>query len=123
MKTLTRRSLQPRRLRRVRKPLSTMVVASLIACAIGATTAEAQLNTQHIKGTVGLKSGSQPPPHRYVIAPLLYTYNTDTVKDRDGDRLPLDADLTMWAYGAGLVLVTNKKVLGGYYGFQCCSPA
>ena len=42
--------------------------------------AEAQLNTQHIKGTVGLKSGSQAPPGVYFIAPLYYVYKTDEVK-------------------------------------------
>jgi hypothetical protein len=35
-------------------------------------TAQAQLNTQHINGTVGLKAGSQPPPHWYLVAPLFY---------------------------------------------------
>jgi hypothetical protein len=35
--------------------------------------------TQHIKGTVGLKSGSQAPPGVYFIAPLLYVYKTDEV--------------------------------------------
>jgi hypothetical protein len=29
---------------------------------ISVTAAHAQLNTQHISGTVGLKGGSQPPP-------------------------------------------------------------
>jgi len=52
---------------------------------------EAQLNTQHLKGTVGLKSGSQAPPGVYFIAPLFYVYEIDanphpgqgqTVRDR-----------------------------------------
>jgi hypothetical protein len=101
-----------------RTPFRVVVAASLLAGVLGSTTAEAQLNTQHIKGTVGLKAASQPPPHWYVIAPLIYTYNTDTVKNRDGDRLPFDADLTFWAYGAGLVKVTDKRILGGHYMFQ-----
>jgi hypothetical protein len=82
------------------------------------------LNTQHIKGTTGLKSGSQPPPHWYVIAPLIYVYTTDTVKDADGDTLPLlDANLTSVAYAGGVVKVTTKKVLGGFYGFTVLFPA
>ena len=42
----------------------------LLAWAIGATPAQAQLATQHIKGIIGLKGGSPPPPGTYVIAPL-----------------------------------------------------
>ena len=34
--------------------------------------AGAQLNVQHIKGPTGLKAGSQPAPHVYVIAPLVW---------------------------------------------------
>jgi hypothetical protein len=98
------------------------VAGGLIISALGATPALAQLNTQHIKGTVGLKSGSQPPPHWYVVAPLVYVYSTDTVKDREGRTLPIDAELTSVAYGAGVVKVTTKKLLGGFYGFQVLFP-
>jgi hypothetical protein len=69
--------------------------------------AEAQLNTQHIKGTVGLKSGSQAPPGVYFIAPLFYVYKTDEVKDDDGVRLPFAADLTSQVYGGGINVVTK----------------
>jgi hypothetical protein len=47
-----------------------MVVVSACVCMVAP--AEAQLNTQHLKGTVGLKSGSQAPPGVYFIAPLFY---------------------------------------------------
>ncbi|HEU4694513.1 MAG TPA: transporter [Vicinamibacterales bacterium] len=79
--------------------------------------AAAQLNTQHVKGVFGLKAGSQPPPGGYVVAPLLYIYNTDTVRNRNGGKLPIDADITGALFGAGYTHVTTKKVLGGYYGF------
>ena len=36
---------------------------TLLAIVIGAAPTQAQLATQHIKGTTGLKAGSQPPPH------------------------------------------------------------
>ena len=79
--------------------------------------AAAQLNTQHVKGVFGLKAGSQPPPGGYVVAPLLYLYNTDTVRNREGGKLPINADITAALFGAGYTHVTTKKVLGGYYGF------
>jgi hypothetical protein len=98
------------------------VAGGLLACALGVTPAYAQLNAQHIKGIVGLKSGSQPPPHVYVIAPLYYVYMTDEVKDRDGERLPGNAEVTVQAYGGGINMVTNTKVLGGFYGVQVLFP-
>src|SRR5262245_61643405 len=98
-------------------------VVALLFVAAAATDARAQLNTQHIKGTVGLKGGSQPPPDLYVIAPLLYDYTTDQVKDRDGNTLPGNASLNSFAFAGGFSVVTTKKVLGGFYGFQMLFPA
>jgi hypothetical protein len=99
-----------------------MVIAVVLGCVSIVAPAEAQLNTQHIKGTVGLKSGSQAPPGVYFIAPLFYTYKTDEVKDRDGVQLPLAADLTSHVYGGGVSVVTKKKLFGGFYGFQVVFP-
>jgi hypothetical protein len=80
-------------LKTTRNRLTAMGV--VLACVCIAAPAEAQLNTQHIKGTVGLKSGSQAPPGVYFIAPLFYVYKADEVKDRNGDPLGLGgADLT-----------------------------
>jgi hypothetical protein len=82
----------------------------------------AQLLTQHIKGAVGLKSGSQPPPGGYVPLPVFYIYNTDKVKDRNGDTLPVNASITSAFFGVGYSHVTNKKILGGLYGFAVLFP-
>ena len=100
--------------------LKSVAIAALL---LGATPARAQLLTQHIKGTVGLKGGSQAPPHIYLIAPLLYLYNTDQVKDRNGERLLINASITSAAYAGGVNVVTQKKMLGGLYGFQVLFPA
>src|SRR5262245_61159493 len=100
----------------------TLVSVSLMTFAVSVMPAHAQLNTQHVKGTAGLKAGSQPPPHVYVIAPLLYFYNTDTVKDRDGETFGPSADLTSVASAGGLVVVTTKKILGGFYSYQILAP-
>ena len=82
----------------------------------------AQLNTQHLKGSVGLKSASLPPPGGYIAAPVLYFYSTDDVRDREGTRLPLTAELDVSMFGVGYLHVTNKKVLGGNYAFQVLFP-
>src|SRR6185436_12152538 len=98
------------------------MAASLCVVLMAAAPAIAQLNTQHIKGGVGLKSGSQPPPHVYVIAPYVYIYNTDAIKDRNGDQFPIDASITSVAYAGGVSVVTSKKLLGGLYGYQILAP-
>ena len=82
----------------------------------------AQLLTQHVKGALGLKAGSQPPPGGYVPLPVFYLYNTSKVKDRNGDRLPGNADLTSTFFGAGYSHVTTRKILGGFYGFSVLFP-
>jgi hypothetical protein len=94
----------------------------VITFSVCASDAHAQLLTQHVKGAVGLKAGSQPPPGGYVIAPLLYFYSTDTVKDRDGDKLPINAEITSAFFGAGYSRTTSKKILGGTYGFAVLFP-
>jgi hypothetical protein len=80
------------------------------------------LITQHVKGAVGLKAGSQPPPGGYVPLPIVYFYNTDKVKDRNGDTLPGNADLTSAFFGVGYSQVTSKKILAGFYGFAVLFP-
>ncbi len=78
----------------------------------------AQLNTQHVKGSSGLKAGSQAPPGGYVVAPLLYFYSSDEVRNRDGNLFPVSADLDASLFAAGYAHVTTKKILGGFYGFS-----
>lgn len=97
----------------------------LLAGVIGAAPAQAQLVTQHIKGTTGLKAGSQPPPHVYVIGPLVYVYSADEVKTRDGTTLSqrADATLTSVAGVGGVSVVTTKKLLGAFYGYSVLFPA
>ena len=99
-----------------------LIVAPLLVWAVGATPAQAQLKTQHIPGTVGLKAGSQPPPRVYLILPLVYLYETDEVRNREGERLPGDASLTSAGYAGGINVVTTKKLFGGNYGFQVLFP-
>jgi len=95
-----------------------MVIAVVLGCICMVAPAEAQLNTQDIKGTVGLKSGSQAPPGVYFIAPLFYVYKTDEVKDRDGVRLPFAADLTSQVYGGGGVTKSSAVSTASRWCFQ-----
>jgi hypothetical protein len=106
---------------RRRPALFTATAVTLAALAL-AGPAHAQLNTQHLKGAVGLKSGSQPPPGGYIVAPVLYFYTTDDVRDRNGEKFAIDASITASLFGVGYSQVTTKKILGGNYGFQVLFP-
>src|SRR5947208_1643658 len=108
-----------------RIPVSwSVLVTGMLACVVGAVPvpAHAQLSTQHVKGIVGLKGGSPPPPHVYIIAPLVYVYSTDQVRNSNGQRLPGSATITSVAAAGGLNVVTTRKILGGFYGFQVLAP-
>jgi hypothetical protein len=99
-----------------------VLVGCLLALLIiSVAPARAQLNTQHIKGTTGLKAGSMPPPHTYVPI-LYYVYKMDKVKDVNGNTLLDNVKLTSHAYGTGIYVVTPKKILGGDYAYQVLFP-
>jgi hypothetical protein len=108
----------------IRQLCHQLLPAALVVTAVVASPAavSAQLLTQHVKGTVGLKAGSQPPPGGYIPLPIAYFYNTDKVKDRNGDTLPIDASITSAFFGVGYSQVTTKKILGGFYGFTVLFP-
>src|SRR5688572_32893284 len=62
----------------------TMFVAVSALAPLLAAPAQAQLNGSHTLGDFGVQSGSQPAPGFY--AALFYLrYDTDTIKDADGD--------------------------------------
>ncbi|MGH9253803.1 MAG: hypothetical protein ACRD3C_04455 [Vicinamibacterales bacterium] len=72
----------------------------------------AQLNTQHLKGSAGLKSGTQAPAGEYILAPLVYIYSADEIRNRNGDSLPLDGSLdsVMFARGKNRVFALGPDV-------------
>jgi hypothetical protein len=100
----------------------------LAAALLGAVTilnagvAHAQLSGHNTKGDFGLQSGSQAPPGFYVVAPMYYRYDADSLKNRDGDTVRIDPEergsLKANAYVFGLVWVSDYKILGGNYSFQ-----
>jgi hypothetical protein len=109
----------------LRHRLRQFVLCALVLLVCGALprAALAQLLTQHVKGSAGLKSGSQPPPGGYIPLPIYYRYTTDEVKDRSGGTLPGNADLASSFFATGYSHVFPKKILGGFYGFTIVFPA
>jgi hypothetical protein len=101
------------------------VCAPLLLVLGAASPSFAQLNTQHVKGSAGLKAGSQPPPGGYLVLPLLYFYTADEIRDRNGDRVLPGTNGTLDAalFGMAYLQVTTKRLLGANYGFQAVAPA
>lgn len=93
----------------------------LLAISFAAFTTQAQYKGDHIPGWVGLDSGSQAPPGIYV-GNILYAYPTDTVKDNNGNNIPLPGSLTIWADAVLVQAVTPYKVLGGNLGASIAFP-
>jgi hypothetical protein len=90
-----------------------------------AVPAHAQLNGSHTLGDFGVQSGSQPAPGVY--AALFYLrYDTDTIKDADGDivRLPQasPASLAVGAIAPMVWYVSRAKLLGANYGAMVVFP-
>ena len=90
-----------------------------------AVPAQAQLNGSHTLGDFGVQSGSQPQPGFY--AALFYLrYDTDTIKDADGDivRLPQASpgSLAVSAAAPMVWYVSKAKLLGANYGAMVVFP-
>jgi hypothetical protein len=72
-------------------------------------------------GDFGLQSGTQPDPGTSLSAMYL-RYDSDTLRDRDGNQVSLDpkhgGSIAVNAYALGLYYVSNFKLLGGSYGFM-----
>ena len=90
-----------------------------------AVPAQAQLNGSHTLGDFGVQSGSQPLPGFYTA--LFYLrYDTDTIKDADGDivRPPQAApgSLAVSAVAPMVWYVSKSKLLGANYGAMVVFP-
>src|SRR5262245_37533525 len=81
--------------------------------------ARAQLLGFNLRGDAGLKSGSQPGPGVYLIAPLYYRSDYTGLRDRNGDNILPNLNLDVNALAVpGLAVTTKYKIAGGTYGFQ-----
>ena len=90
-----------------------------------AAPAQAQLNGSHTLGDFGVQSGSQPQPGFYTA--LFYLrYDTDTIKDADGEtvRLPQASpgSLAVSALAPMVWYVSKTKLFGANYGAMVVFP-
>ena len=101
-------------------------IGVLVAAAVLlAAPARAQFNGSHTLGDFGVQSGSQPAPGFY-LASFFYRYDTDTIKDRDGNRIIFspgaESNLKLTAFAPIAWYVSKAKVLGANYGFMAVVP-
>jgi hypothetical protein len=97
--------------------ISLLALATILALPV---IGHAQFAGHNTRGDFGLQSGTQAPPGFYVV-PMFYNYRADTLRDSNGDPFaPLGGDGSVDAQAliAGLVWVSEKKILGGNYGFS-----
>jgi hypothetical protein len=87
--------------------------------------AQAQLNGSHTLGDFGVKSGTQPSPGFYAGL-FYYNYDTDTIKDADGNRVALAPgnpnSIEITAAAPLLWWVSNAKLFGANYGEMVVHP-
>ena len=101
-----------------------ILVASLRTDVVSAGPAQAQLNGSHTLGDFGVQSGSQPHPASTPRCSI--SYDTDTIKDADGDivRPPpaSPGSLAVSAVAPMVWYVSKTKVLGANYGAMVVFP-
>jgi len=94
-------------------------VALLFLAVLCPVDGHAQLAGHNTRGDYGLQSGTQAPPGFYVV-PMFYDFTADTLRNRNGDRFdPLGGGGSVDAQAiiVGALWVSDRKILGGNYGF------
>jgi len=88
---------------------------------LAAVSSFAQYKGDDIPGSLGLQSGTQPPPGIYA-GNLLWVYPTSTIKDNQGNQVNQRGSLTSTLDGIVVSGVTNWKFLGANYGASVVIP-
>ena len=101
------------------------VCAQLAGVVLFAAPVHAQFNSSHTLGDFGVQSGTQPAAGFYV-ATFFYRYDTNTIRNGDGDRLSVDpgapGSFGIDAFAPILWYVSKAKVLGASYGLMAVVP-
>jgi hypothetical protein len=111
----------------IKRPMMSRVLgcAALALVTLVPAPAYAQLNGENLLGDNGVKSGSQPAPGLYVSG-LYYFYNTDTIKDANGNRITYDPSQSgsqkLHVIAPLFTYVSKAKVLGANYGMMAVMP-
>ena len=103
-----------------------MLPLSVTACAavlFTSSEAHGQLLGLNLRGDVGLKSGTQPPPGYYFALPLYYGNDYSGLRDHEGNTTGGGIDAHLNLLGAPAIAVTTRPTFfGATYGFQAVLP-
>jgi len=72
-------------------------------------------------GAEDFMSGAVPPPGTYFINYFDY-YSADSFRDNKGGKAPIPFDINVYVNVFRLIHVTNKQILGGYWGMHVFLP-
>ena len=102
---------------------ASIVVIVLSFCVLKAADVSATENggSAYPNGVEDFMSGALPPPGTYFIDYISY-YHADDFKDSKGHTLIPDFDLNVTANTFRFVHVTDKKILGGFWGVHALLP-
>ena len=82
----------------------------------------AQPTAHYVPGVEGIKGSSLPPPGIYARDYNVFYFAT-RLNDNNGDKIgPADPDAFIYANVPRVLWITDKKVLGGFLGFDALLP-
>jgi len=106
---------------RIRTRHVVFTIGCWMVLALATTPASAQFLGHNYTGDMGLMAGTQAAPG-WTLAGVYLRYDGGTLRDRDGNSVALDPEergsLDVNSYALSLSYVTEKKILGGTYGFS-----
>lgn len=76
----------------------------------------------YVNGVEGIKAATLPPAGSFCYRLYNVFYNSDTLKDPDGDELDVGFDLSVYAMANRFIWITNKKILGADFGADIIIP-
>lgn len=96
------------------------LAAALVLC-LSSGEARAQLNGHNLKGDYGVGSGTMAPPGTYASW-LFVNYDTDTIRNRDGDQLNTQGSIGVNASLPVVSWVSKPVIAGASYSFLITLP-
>jgi hypothetical protein len=96
---------------------------TVLACMLvfSAVPANAQQKGQYIPGQQGLNAGALPDPG-FTYANLTLNYSADTLKNGNGNTVPLTGSYDIWANENIFFYVPKHKLLGAKLAFMVAAP-
>lgn len=105
------------------KKLGYSVICMGIACLMmaGFVSTAAATGNGYTPGSEGVLAGTVPPQGVHYRQYNVF-YDTDTLKDDNGDKINNGFDLNVFAQAHRLIYISPKKILGADYGFSVILP-